>query len=106
MAEDKTGGVSDDRTGEERDKEVDKGINTDRDDRDESNTIKTNQIGDFDYFLFLIFVLLLVGSQHTFSPYINLFQRQAGDIKKALDTFSITAKELKKVMAAPRKIYQ
>ena len=118
MAEDKTGGAekTNNENSEGNSRENSKSPNSEI---NQENTTKKREetgnnrgstgmtnVGEFDYLLFLVFVLLLVASQHTFSPYINLFQQQAGDIKKALDTFSLTAEELKNVMAAPRKIYQ
>ncbi|MFW5787470.1 MAG: hypothetical protein ACOCV3_04320 [Halanaerobiales bacterium] len=66
--------------------------------------VNSNDIGEMDYILFLILVLLLAGSKQIFTPYIELFQQQAGSIKQTLDAFSFTAEELEKVMTASEKL--
>ena len=73
--------------------------------REKSEIKKESEIGQFEYFLFLILILLLIGNQKTLSPYLNMFGQQTKQIKQTLDAFSLTADELKDVFVASQKIF-
>ncbi len=57
----------------------------------------------FDFLLFLILILLLVGNRNAFSNYFELFNKEVTRVTNLIKTLSATADGLQGAFTAPQK---
>lgn len=60
------------------------------------------EVDSFEFLLFLILLLVLMGSQHTFSSHFEVLTREINRIDSFLNMFSTTANGLKTLVANAR----
>lgn len=73
---------------------------------EEENTvnegISADKVDGLEFFLFLILLLILMGSQNTLSSHFNLLDKEVNKISNFLNMFSTTATGLKTLMETPK----
>ncbi len=66
------------------------------------NTVKEStsavEVDSFEFLLFLILLLVLMGSQHTFSSHFEVLSREINRVNSFLNMFSTTANGLKSLV--------
>ncbi|HLV08579.1 MAG TPA: hypothetical protein VKY40_00030 [Halanaerobiales bacterium] len=73
-----------------------------------SGDLKTNNISEniseFEFLLFLILIMLLMGNQNTFSPHFELLNKELNSLNTLLQTLSASSNGLKSAVNAAASV--
>src|SRR5690554_4256010 len=65
-----------------------------------SGDLKTNNIDEFEFLLFLILIMLLMGNQNTFNPHFELLNKELNSLNTLLQALSASSNGLKTAVNA------
>ncbi|MFW6287631.1 MAG: hypothetical protein ACOC2J_02665 [bacterium] len=68
-----------------------------------TENVSYSDVNSMDFLLFLILILLLVGTQDTFNSYFQLFDKEVKNLNNVLGAFEATANGLKSAFSTSFK---
>jgi hypothetical protein len=69
-----------------------------------SQEVNTNNVDTFEFLLFLILILVLMGNRNTFSSHFDLLNKEVNNINSILEALSVTSEGLQAAITAPQKL--
>ncbi len=66
--------------------------------------VKTSAVDSFEFLLFLILLLVLMGNRNTFNSHFEQLNREINNLNSILETLSVTSEGLKTAITAPQKL--
>jgi len=69
-----------------------------------SQEVNTNNVDTFEFLLFLILILVLMGNRNTFSSHFDLLNKEVNNINSILEAISVTSEGLQAAITAPQKL--
>ncbi len=69
-----------------------------------SQEISTSDVDAFEFLLFLILILVLMGNRNTFSSHFELLNKELNNINSIMEALSVTSESLQATINAPQKL--